>query len=165
MAMARLDPLPQQGDLVYVLAARMAAHACAVPLAAVTVLDDTTQWMLGSVGGSTAYTPLELSFCRHALAAGDAITVIPDTRADPRVAAHPLVMAGPCLRFYAGAPMFDSDGVMVGTVCVADVRPRQLTPGQAMTLQYVAASVMRLLQLRAPVADHQSLPERRRNAT
>ncbi|MBP9523596.1 MAG: GAF domain-containing protein [Ottowia sp.] len=152
MALAHLDALRDLGQPAYEMFARVAAQVCGAPMAAITLLDDTTQWIQGSVGVPFKYTPIELSFCRHALGSGGALTVIADTRDDARVALHPLVTGAPGVRFYAGAPLVQPNGQVIGTVCVTDVRPRQLTPAQAQSLRWLAGAAMRMLQLRAPTA-------------
>lgn len=155
LELARLDALHHQGDELYQLIARMAAHVCDAPIAAITLLDDHTQWLQGSYGLSVTYMPLELSFCQHALNSPHEMTVITDTHEDPRVALHPLVTGGPGLRFYAGAPLVTPEGLVMGTVCVLDVVPRVLTPTQNQALCCLADVVMRLLRLRAPAEDDQ----------
>ena len=110
MALAHLDALRDLGQPAYEMYARVAAQVCGAPMAAITLLDDTTQWIQGSVGVPFKYTPIELSFCRHALGSGGALTVIADTRDDARVALHPLVTGAPGVRFYAGAPLVQPNG-------------------------------------------------------
>lgn len=164
LALAQLDALHHLGDPSYQLLARMAAQVCGTPAAAITLLDDTTQWILGSVGVPFRYTSLEMSFCQHALGSQGAPTVMADVRNDPRVAAHPLVTGEPGVRFYAGAPLVHTHGVALGAVCVTDVRARQITPAQVQALQWLAAAAVRLLVLRAPAAHESPLAAQRRAA-
>ena len=63
----------------------------------------------------------------------------------------------PGLRFYAGAPLVTPQGLVMGTVCVLDTKPRTLTPAQNQTLCNLAEAVMRLLLLRAPADEAQAL--------
>lgn len=51
---------------------------------------------------------------------------MPDTHADERFADHPVVVDPPHLRFYAGAPLVLPSGLIAGTLCLADMQPRQL---------------------------------------
>ena len=83
--------------------------------------------------------------------------VIQDALNDPRVAMHPMVLGEPGLRFYAGAPLVTPQGLVMGTVCVLDTKPRTLTPAQNQTLCNLAEAVMRLLLLRAPADEAQAL--------
>lgn len=157
LELARLDALHHQGDDLFQLIARMAAQVCDAPIAAVTLLDDHTQWLQGSFGLEVAFMPLELSFCQHALHSPHHMTVIQDALNDPRVAMHPMVLGEPGLRFYAGAPLVTPQGLVMGTVCVLDTKPRTLTPAQNQTLCNLAEAFMRLLLLRAPADEAQAL--------
>jgi GAF domain-containing protein len=51
--------------------------------------------------------------------------VVPDALADPRFADNPIVVGGPRIRFYAGAPLYIPGGHCIGTLCIIDHRPRQ----------------------------------------
>ena len=152
LLLARLGALQQQGDAPYQLLARMAARVCRTPMAAVSLLDDRTHWNQGSFGTPVDTLPLHMSFCRFALGAPGELTVIADTRADPRAAAHPMVMHAPYLRFYAGAPLVHPQGLVLGAVCVLDHRPRQLRPAQVQSLQWLADVAMRTVLRRAPAS-------------
>jgi GAF domain-containing protein len=81
-----------------------------------------------------------MSLCAHAILGPDPL-VVPDALADDRFADNPLVQSGPRFRFYAGMPLTIADGSRVGTLCVADRRPRQLDDHQLDELRRVAALV------------------------
>ncbi|PRC46217.1 sensor domain-containing diguanylate cyclase, partial [Mycobacterium sp. ITM-2017-0098] len=96
-------------------------------------------------------TPREESFCVHALESHD-ILVIPDARLDPRVADYRCVREAPYFRFYAGAPLIAADGEVLGTLCVADTAPRNLSAIQRKQLAVLAAQVMAQLEIRRQAA-------------
>ena len=79
--------------------------------------------------------------------------VVPDSLAEPRFLDHPLVREG-LLRFYAGAPVVDADGCVLGTVCVIDPVPRaDVTDEQLAGLTDVAREASTLLQSRLRQAE------------
>ena len=53
----------------------------------------------------------------------------------PFDADNPLAVAEPHVRFYAGAPLMNGDGLSMGTLCVIDHQPRELSAGQIETLR------------------------------
>jgi PAS domain S-box-containing protein len=121
---------------------RFAAALCDVPVALVTLLEEEYQHFLARTGFDGTGTRRDISFCTHALLT-DTVMVVPDTLADPRFARSPLVIDGPQVRFYAGAPMRASDGSALGTVCVLDTVPRAgLTPLQTDGLMILARAAM-----------------------
>ena len=96
-----------------------------VPICLISLLDRDRQWFKASVGASVCETSRDISFCGHAIMARD-IMEIPDTVLDPRFADNPLVTAAPHIRFYAGAPLILSSGIVLGTLCIIDTKPRRL---------------------------------------
>lgn len=116
-----------------------------VPMALVSLVDTDRQWFKSRRGLDVVETPRDMSLCAHAILQPDVFEV-PDTLADPRFAENPFVVGEPRVRFYAGMPLVLDDGSRVGTLCVADYRPRQLDAGQLETLQRVAGLVVNELQ-------------------
>jgi GAF domain-containing protein len=105
--------------------ARFAADEFDVPMAFVSLVDEKRQWFKARVGLDTCETDRERSFCGHAILKPE-FFVVEDTHADERFADNPLVTGEPHLRFYAGAPLQLPGGERVGTLCLADRRPRTL---------------------------------------
>jgi phosphoribosyl 1,2-cyclic phosphodiesterase/CheY-like chemotaxis protein len=103
---------------------RIASALFDVPVALVTLVDEDRQWFKSCVGTAECETSREVSFCAHALKCNE-IMVVPDALADPRFADNPIVVGGPRIRFYAGAPLYIPGGHCIGTLCIIDHRPRQ----------------------------------------
>lgn len=118
----------------------LAAVLCETPIAVINLIDEGRQWFKAEVGLGVRETPLESSICAHVILR-PGLTIIPDTLADPRFADNPLCIGGPGLRFYAGAVM-ESDGQPVGTLCVLDTRPRDLSPMQRQALLVLGRQVV-----------------------
>jgi PAS domain S-box-containing protein len=143
--------------------AALAASICQAPVALVSLVDEERQWFKSRTGWATAETPREISFCAHTLLAPD-LLIIPDATADPRFADSPLVTSGPRFRFYAGAPLVLPDGHALGTLCVMDHRPRNLTAEQARALRTLGRQATALLHLRRSLIELTCLSEQRTRA-
>ena len=89
----------------------------------------------------------ESSMCGHVVAESD-VLVVSDTRADPRFAANPFLQRGG-IRFYAGAPLRTRSGSAIGSLCVIDTKPREITERERELLRMVADAVMTEMELRA----------------
>jgi signal transduction histidine kinase len=120
--------------------AQVAALLCAAPIALVSLVDESRQWFKACVGLDVRETPRSVSFCAHAIH-GSELFVIEDALADPRFADNPLVVGPPNIRFYAGAPLAFHDH-MLGTLCVIDRIPRQLTADQRRGLRVLGDEVV-----------------------
>jgi two-component system, LuxR family, sensor kinase FixL len=139
-----LDTLPEQeyDDLT-----QLAASICGTPIALISLIDRDRQWFKSSVGIDVSETPRDISFCGHAVA-NDALLNVPDAIQDPRFADNPLVVNEPNIRFYAGVPLKTSDNFNLGTLCVIDRQPHDLTPQQIQQLEALGRLVISQLELR-----------------
>lgn len=127
--------------------ARLAAHLCGTPIALISLMDETRQWFRARIGIDVTEMARSLSFCTHALY-NPGLLVIEDTVQDVRFENHPFVQQPPNIRFYAGMPLTTPEGCALGTLCVLDRVPRQLTPNQREALATLGRSVMTLLEQR-----------------
>jgi signal transduction histidine kinase len=94
----------------------------------------------------------------------DDVFEVPNAQQDQRFADNPLVQHEPEIRFYAGAPLISSDGYAVGTLCVIDREPRQLTPAQREALKVLSRQVVNQLELRLRVKELQAEVQERQRA-
>ncbi|NYE21675.1 PAS domain S-box protein [Pigmentiphaga litoralis] len=132
--------------------AELAADLCGAPIAVVNLIASHRQFFKAEVGLGVRETPLDNSFCIHALLE-DEFLLVPDATQDARFACNPLVTGEPHLRFYAGALLKTADGVPIGTLCVLDYQPRTLTALQQKSLRVLARQVMAQLELRREVIE------------
>lgn len=130
----------------------LASMICQVPIALVSLVDEHRQWFKARHGVELAETPRDISFCGHAILGADVMEV-PDSRQDERFMDNPFVEGDQGVRFYAGAPLVTARGYHLGTLCVIDHQPRQLTPEQTSALQALARQVIHLFELRRLASD------------
>ena len=126
-----LDTAPEEAfdDLTM-----LAAHICQVPTAMVSLVDERRQWFKSRIGMDAAETSRDGAFCAQAILHADILLEVTDAAADPRFAGSELVVSGPQVRFYAGAPLVTPDGQALGALCVMDRVPRSLTAEQRTAL-------------------------------
>ena len=121
---------------------RLAATVLGTPIALVSLVDRDRQWFKSRVGLDVAETTRDIAFCSHAIVAdSDDVFIVEDATLDDRFADNPLVTGDPSIRFYAGQPLHDTNGMPVGTLCVIDHEPRVMTAMQRDALARIAALV------------------------
>ncbi len=124
----------------------LAAELCDVPVALLTLLDKDVNWVKVRTGIDAAAMPRETSFCQYTIMQ-DNVLVIPDTKEDQRFDDNPLVQEAPNVRFYAGAPLTVKSGLRLGSLCLFDGKPNQLTPQQEKILSVLSRQVTFLMEL------------------
>ena len=137
-----LDTPAEQGfdDLTAV-----AAQVCDVPIALVSLIDGERQWFKSKVGLCVSETSRDAAFCAYAIQRDEPL-IIRDATLDPRTQDNPLVTGEPFIRFYAGVPLRNADGFALGTLCVIDTRPRDLSAAQLRALQTLARQAVTALE-------------------
>lgn len=147
--LARVQALRDSGALgehlrpIFDALAKRAADVFDTALAQVSLIDEEQQIAQGTsvpVDAQARATPRAQSMCAHAVAASRTL-VVPDVLRDPRFASNPLLRER-AIRFYAGVPLRDADGHVLGTLCLLDTQPRSLNPREVLLLETMAGDVM-----------------------
>ena len=136
----------------------LASRVCHTPMAVITLIDAERQWFKSEIGMERRETARAIAFCAHAIEQLGPF-VVPDTHADGRFAANPLVVGEPHIRFYHGIPLVNRAGFTLGTLAVLDRVPRELEPLQADLLTVLAEQAVLLLE------QHRDITERDASAT
>ena len=123
---------------------RRAGQAQRAPIVLVSLVDQQRQWFKSRIGLPLAQTSRDVSFCGHAVFAGNPL-VVPDAMADARFVNNPLVTGAPHIRSYLGIPIYTSDQQPVGTLCVIDVVPREFTATEIAALGDFAKIIEEIL--------------------
>ena len=139
-----LDTVPEE---VFDDLTELAARICEAPIAMISLVDEDRQWFKSKLGITLSETSRDISFCAYAITQ-PGLFIVPDAAVDRRFANHPFVIAEPRIRFYAGAPLITPDGHALGTLCVLDKVPRDLTHDQRQALRILAHHVVSQLELR-----------------
>jgi len=141
---AILDSDPEQAfdDLTL-----LASFVCRTPIALISLVDEDRQWFKSRVGLNATETSRDIAFCSTAILQSD-VFVVSDALKDDRFRDNPLVISEPHIRFYAGAPLINEDGYALGTLCVVDRAPRELTPEQREALEALSRLVLAQMEFR-----------------
>ncbi|SCL29586.1 Stage II sporulation protein E (SpoIIE) [Micromonospora nigra] len=152
LAETRLDAAP---DETFDRFARLVADLLDVPVALVSLVDEVRQFFPGAVGlgepwAACRETPLSHSFCQHVVDIGLPM-VLPDARLHPPVRRN-LAIPELGVVAYAGMPLTDLDGRVLGSLCAIDSQPRAWAAAQLRTLADLAAACSSELRLRIALA-------------
>ncbi len=143
-ALRALQILDTQSEERFDGLTRLAAKMFHVPIALVSLIDESRQWFKSREGLAVTETSREVSFCGHTILQDQAF-IVNDALTDLRFADNPLVTGEPHIRFYAGCPLKAPNGLNIGTLCIIDTKPRDFCADDLQSLQDLAAMVEREL--------------------
>lgn len=123
----------------------LVASICDVPVSLISIIDKNRNYFKSHYGTDYNENTRDLSFCGHAINDTEPITIITDSRKDERFYNNPVVTKASAV-FYAGVPLITNDGYKLGTLCVFDNKPRELTETQKKALITLADQVMILFE-------------------
>jgi GAF domain-containing protein len=143
----RYEILDSEPEAEFDEAAKVAAAICNTPIAIVGLIDQDRQWYKAKVGVENTEVARDETFCQHAIL-DSRVMEVPDATKDPRFFDAPAVTGDMGVRFYAGAPLLDETGAALGTLCVIDSKPKELTEEQRTALASLARLVVAHMRLR-----------------
>ncbi|GAX37530.1 GAF domain-containing protein [Nodularia sp. NIES-3585] len=144
-----LDTEPEEA---YDNLAQLAAFICGTPIALVNFIDENRQWFKAKLGLDVPEMPRNVGLSYLCQEKRD-VVVVPDALADAKLATNTVVTSYPYVRFYAGVPLITPKGYMLGTLCVIDKVPRQLSQQQIKALVALSRLVINQLELRRNVSE------------
>ena len=139
-----LDSAPEQ---LYDDITALAAYICDVPIALISLVDESRQWFKSKLGLNEQETPRDIAFCAHTILQTEPL-IVRDALKDARFANSDLVTGAPNIRFYAGFPLASPEGFGLGSLCAIDRKPRHLSAQQKQAMKALSRQVMALLELR-----------------
>lgn len=104
-------------------------HLLSMPMGFVSVLDEEKQYIKSAQNVAVTETSLSEAFCAQTLKQSKTF-ICHDTHKHPTFRDYHAVKEAPFIRFYAGCPLKTQDGVPVGTLCILDTQPRELSDDQ-----------------------------------
>jgi sigma-B regulation protein RsbU (phosphoserine phosphatase) len=146
-AVRRYEVLGTPPDGAFERITSLAARLFDVPISIVSIVDADRIWFKSHHGVDAEEVDREPGLCASAVLQSGP-WVVNDARNDPRTLANPLVAGELGLQFYAGVPLTTHDGYNLGTLCIIDQQPRELTDAQVASLSDLAQVVMDELELR-----------------
>ncbi|MCG9972516.1 sensor histidine kinase [Christiangramia crocea] len=145
----KLDIIDTFAEESYDSITKLASEICQTPIALITILGSEKNWFKSKLGTSIPELEREFSFCGHAILNPNELFEVPNTLEDVRFKDNPLVLpleSG--VRFYAGVPILDEEGLPLGTLCVLDSKEHHLTENQKSSLKSLAKQVELLFEYR-----------------
>jgi GAF domain-containing protein len=146
-ALRRLQILDTGPEKIFDDLTLLASYISQTPIALISLVDKERQWFKSRIGLDVEETSRDASFCAHAILNPE-LLIVPDTLQDARFFHNPLVLEAPNIRFYAGAPLQTAEGFSMGTLCVIDRSPRNLSEGQKRALEALARQASELIEFR-----------------
>ncbi|HNA80206.1 MAG TPA: adenylate/guanylate cyclase domain-containing protein [Turneriella sp.] len=150
-ALKRYDILDSEKEQLFDDLTRLAADMTGSPVSLITLVDKDRVWIKSNVGLDIPEMPREGAFCSHTILGNDSL-IIKDAKTDPRFASG-VAEAEQAARFYAGTPLTTRDGYNLGSLCVLDLKPREISDEALARLKMLARQAMAQIELRHNLAE------------
>ncbi len=147
-AVRSYDIIDTPAEMNFDILARVAMHAIDTPAAVIGLMEADRLWFKSQIGLGVPQLDRQIAFCAYTIMRPDEPLVVNDLQQDARFSENPLVTQAPYLRFYAGAPLIDRHGYVLGTIAVADTQPREFNDLQRTLLRDLSALVITAIENR-----------------
>ena len=139
----------------------LAAQVAGTAFSLLTIITETAVWLKASHGvpPDTPDMPRSAACCAHTLCQSD-LLVVPNLDEDPRFKDFPLIATEPFLKFYAGMPLINPEGYALGTLCLYDLEPRDLSFEAGEAIRRLARQAVAQLELRRRLAQIEDAQKR-----
>ncbi len=160
-ALAELNLLDTEAEPVFDRITAKLARVFEMPIALISLIDRDRQFFKSQTGlpedlAKSRQTARNVSVCGHVVAKNQ-VMIVEDLARDRRFANNPLLKEHG-IRFYAGVPLLAPNGQPIGSLCLMDMKPRQLTEREKRLLQEYANEVMEEIAKRAPQSRRVEVP-------
>ncbi len=146
-ALKRYDILDTPPDGSFDKITRLASTLFNVPIAIISLVDTDRIWFKSHHGLTVNQIGREPGLCASAILSNETY-VVGDAGSDPRTLSNPLVVGELGLRFYAAVPLQTKDAYNLGTLCIIDQKPRELSDNEKDMLEQLAGIVMEEMEMR-----------------
>jgi len=146
-AVRRYDILDTPPDGAFDHITALASQLVSVPIAIISIVDHDRIWFKSRHGVDIKQIARDPGLCASCILQ-EGPWIVSDARADVRALANPLVAGEFGAQFYLGIPLRTRAGFNLGTLCVLDFQPREVTEHEVSVLSHLAAVVMDELELR-----------------
>ncbi len=119
----------------------LARNICKKPVAKINFIDTGNQFIKSAKGVNGSLLPLSDTFCRLTIQ-GTEVLEIKDALLDPGVSELSCVRSKSGIRFYAGVPLINEDGFVIGALSISDTIPGELDSSQKESLHILAERIV-----------------------
>jgi signal transduction histidine kinase len=126
----------------------LASAICQTPIALINLFDEKRQSVKARIVSNKLKNAFDHSFRVPAIDAEQDVLIIEDATQDERFLESPFIDGQDKITFYAGVPLVNDDGVVLGSLSVIDRQQKRLTDEQINALKIIAKQIVDKLELR-----------------
>ncbi|WP_062057984.1 sensor histidine kinase [Aquimarina longa] len=159
-ALKSLDILDTKSEKEFDEITALANFICDTTIALISLVDYDRQWFKSKNGTNICEIPRHNSLCSYAILHPHTPLIVKDVREDDRFNNDPIYLEETPIIFYTGIPLVDKDGFALGTLCVMDSKPREISEKQLESLNSLAKQVIILFELNKKNTDLEKVQQK-----